>query len=104
MFINWNAKLTAKDYEKILLDNNKEIGFATKLLIVDDMRYFDKYKELTEEEKDKMIDYVYSYYVESDNSDMATYKIISYTFNNLMDNFGELTYSDFETEINDNVF
>lgn len=104
MMTNWNAELTAKDYEKILLDNNKEIGFATKLLIVDDMRYFDKYKELTEEQKDKMIDYVYSYYVESDNSDMTTYKIISYTFDNLMENFDELTYSDFEDEIDNNVF
>lgn len=103
--LNWNAKLGASDYEEILKSNLGEIGFATKLLIVDDARYFDAWKEFTEEEKDKLIDYVYSYYVDSDNSDITTYKLVSYIFNEIdREDWREMTYSKFEDDVNDNVF
>ena len=104
MFINWDAKLSAKDYEAILKTNASENGFATKLLIVDDARYFDGYEKLTEEQKNTLIDYVYSYYVDCDNPDVTTYKLISYTFENLIESLDKLDYSDFEQEMIDNVW
>lgn len=103
--LNWNAKLSASDYEKFIKENYDEIGFATKLLIVDDARYFDGWTDFTEEEKDKLVDYVYSYYCDSDNADITTYKLVSYIFNEIdHKTWHELTYSAFEHEIDENVF
>lgn len=106
MFINWNAQLGASDYEKILKESYaNEIGFATKLLIVDEARYFDKWQEFTEEEKDKLIDYVYSYYCDCDNEDVTLYKLVSFVFNEFdHETWHELTYEKFEREAIDNVF
>lgn len=51
-----------EEYENILENNKSEIAFATKLFIVSELSEYD----LSGIDKDKLLDYIYSYWVNYD--------------------------------------
>lgn len=59
--------MNIKEYEKTVNElENKEIGAITKMYLVYLMIDYESYKELSDSNKEKLLDYLYTYYIETD--------------------------------------
>lgn len=89
--------------EKELKDNNDLIGFTTKLFIIDNAQSFDNYNELSQEQKAKIIDFIYSYWIYNDFIENTLFDIICLIFDNIeiINKIDKMNYKDFEKIIDD---
>lgn len=102
------VKTTAKGFEDVLKFHEDETNWATKLLIVDYATSFDAWNTYTEQDKNKLIDYVYSYYV--DNCvDYTLWDLVEWTLGeDFLEGsskaFKTMSYKDFENFIDNQTF
>ena len=91
------------EFEKIIKDGERNcIGFVTKLEIVSYMMEYDSYKELSEESKEKLLDYSYSYWMDEELVEHTLYDFIEAIFNSnqyigfdIVNSIDKLNYKNF---------
>lgn len=101
-----------KEYEKIIKEiEEKEIGATTKLYFVYIMQDFDNYKELNNIQKEKLLDFVYTYWIHEELTEHTMYDYLELIFNStnygydeIIRNIDNLSYEQFENIINKNMF
>lgn len=101
--------MNIKEYEKIINEiEEKDVGASTKLYFVYIMKDFDQYKELNNEQKEKILDFVYTYWINEDLTENTVYSYLEaifnstyYGFNEIVKNIDNLTYQQFENIINE---
>ncbi len=101
--------MNIKKYEKIIKEiESKDIGASTKLYFVYIMKDFEKYQNLSDEQKEKVLDYLYTYWINEELTENTIYSFIdsifnskSYGFPEIVENIDALTYQDFENIINE---
>lgn len=71
-----------KTINKILENNKNIIGLSCKISIVEDMQNFENYQALKEEEKAKLLDFIYSFWIHNDFLENTLFDIIYQILNN----------------------
>lgn len=102
--------MNIKEYEKIIKEiEEKDIGAITKLEIVSHMMGFDIYENLKDINKEKLLDFLYSYWMESDLIEHTLYDYTEAIFNSsfygfpeIVENIENLSYKDFVNIIEKN--
>lgn len=64
MFIN--EKNHFSDYLQILYKNKEDVHFISRIQIVDNMMSFESFSKMSEEEKERFLDYTSFYWFKSD--------------------------------------
>ena len=100
---------TAKGFEEVINFHKDEVNWPTKLMIVDYAMSFEAWQNYTEEEKNKLIDYVYSYYIDSDSTEYTLWDLVEWTLGNdflqgSSEKFKNMSYQDFENFIDNQTF
>lgn len=88
--------LHASDYMHDLL--NHELGYTYKLEIVEHAKEHEEYHRYTEEEKDKLIDFVYHYWLENHTDIYGTitlFDIVEWTFTEFAEEFKTMDFKEF---------
>ena len=97
-------------FEKIIneLEEIKVNGMFTRLEIYYNMRDFDAFQELNNENKQKIMDFIYCYWIDNDFYDYNLYNVCDMVINsthyceyNILQNIDSLSYEDFEKIINE---
>lgn len=104
--------MNIEEYEKIINDiEEKEIGASTKLYFVYLMKDFDNYKELNNKQKEKLLDFIYSYWIDAELTEHTMYDYLELIFNStnygydeIINNIDNISYQQFESIINNNMF
>ncbi len=105
-------KINIEEYEKIINDiEEKEIGASTKLYFIYIMKDFDNYKELNNTQKEKLLDFVYTYWIHAELTEHTIYDYLEMIFNStyygydeIIKNINNITYEQFENIIEKNMF
>lgn len=71
-----------KIINKILENNRNIIGLSCKISIVEDMQNFKNYQALKEEERAKLLDFIYSFWIYNDFLENTLFDIIYQILNN----------------------
>ncbi len=101
--------MNIKEYEKIINEiEEKDVGASTKLYFVYIMKDFDQYKELTDNQKEKILDFLYTYWINEELTENTVYSYLEaifnsayYGFDEIIKNIDNLTYEQFENIINE---
>lgn len=101
--------MNIKEYEKIIKElEEKDIGAITKLEIVSYLLEYDEYTKLKEEQKEKLLDFLYSYWINNDLMENNLYDMVemivnapSYGFSNILQMLDDLDYKTFENIVNE---
>ena len=103
--------MNIKEYEKLVKElEEKEIGAITKLEIVSYLLEFEEYTNLKEPQKEKMLDFLYSYWVNNDLVEYNLYDMVEMTINaqiyefpNILQMIDDLDYKTFENIVNEKI-
>lgn len=103
--------MNIKEYEKIIEEiEKKDICGITKLQIVSDMKSFEQYQTLSDAGKEKMLDYIYSYWMDNDLWEHTLYDVIElimnasyYGYNDIVSIIDKIDYRTFENIVNEKV-
>lgn len=102
-------------YKKILneIENieekEKEVNLFCKLEIYYNCKDYDAFQELSEENKEKIINYIYTFYMENDLIENTLFDICDLIFNSIYElneitnNIDALNYQDFENILNEKI-
>lgn len=102
--------MNIEQYEKIINEiEEKEIGATTKLYFVYLMKDFDNYKDLNNKQKEKLLNFVYSYWIDAELTEHTMYDYLEMIFNStcygydgIVENIDNITYEQFENILNEN--
>ena len=103
--------MNIKEYEKIIKElEEKDIGTITKLYILNEMIGYEKYQNLSDNNKEKLLDYIYTYYMENDLYEHYFSDIVELILNSgwygyceILDKLDNLDYKTFENIINEKI-
>lgn len=102
--------MNIKDYIKILKNIDTKKGSFIKLQIIFYLIDSDEFKQLNEENQEKLVDFIYSYYMQNDieeyDLEQMTYGIINssdYGYINIIENINNIDYQKFENILNDKL-
>lgn len=94
--------LEIKKYKNILKEFKKENISLIKLETLEHLQGFDNFNELKEEQQNKILDFVYSYWIESDLQEHTLFDYIEvlansnfYGYGDIFGNIEKLSYKDF---------
>lgn len=101
--------MNIKEYEKLVKElKEKETGAITKFEIVSYLLEYDEYTKLKEEQKEKFLDFLYSYWINNDLVENNLYDMVemivnapSYGFPNILQMLDDLDYKTFENIVNE---
>lgn len=96
-------------YKNILKEFNKNNLSIIKLEILDNLQSFDKFNDITDEdEQEKIIDFIYTYFMDNDFQEYNLYNICDMLINSthycnidIIPNIKNMSYEDFEKIINE---
>lgn len=95
--------MDAKYFEDILKNYENSTQFVTMLRIIDDAMSFEPYKNWDAPTRDKLLDYVYEYYMEHDNCGLSqnysTFDVVCWTMYEFAEEFPTMSYEEFERAI-----
>lgn len=90
------------------LEKADNIGAVTKLEIYYNIKDFDKIDNFTELQKEKIINFIHTYWINNDFDDYNLYNVCDMVINSkgycnidVLENIDALTYEDFEKIINE---
>lgn len=103
--------MNIEEYEKIIKEiEEKDICGVTKLQIVSDMKSFEQYKTLSDAGKEKMLDYIYSYWIDNDLWEHTLYDVVELIMNATQHGFTDIVsiidkidYRTFENIVNGRI-
>ena len=99
-----------KFFDEIIekIEKKENIGGLTKLEIYYNIKDFDRFADFTDDQKEKIINYIYIYWI---NNDFMEYNLLNvcdmvinstgYCGIDILENIDNLTYEDFEKIINE---
>ncbi len=104
--------MNINEYEKIINKiEQKEIGASTKLYFVYIMKDFEKYQGLNNKQKEKILNFVYTYWINEELTEHTIYDYLELIFNSvnygfpeIVNNIDNIAYQQFENIINENYF
>ena len=103
--------MNIKEYEKIIKElEEKDVGAITKLEIVSYLLEYEEYTNLKETQKEKMLDFLYSYWINNDLIENNLYDMVemivnaqNYGFPNILQMLDDLDYKNFENIVNEKI-
>lgn len=102
--------MNIKEYEKIINKIEKHGGNITKMYFVYQAKDFDSWQEMTYKQKEKLINYTYSYWLDEDLNENYVYNIMDLIFNShyyakneILENIDKIEYKTFCNIINEKI-
>lgn len=99
--------MNTKYFEDLLNGYENSTQFVTMARIVDDAMHFDAYKNYDRKTRDKLLDYVYTYYFDHDecglSQNYSTFDVVCWTLTEFAEEFKTMSYEQFERAIDGDV-
>ena len=99
--------MNSKYFEEILKGYDNPTQFVTMARIVDDAMHFKAYQNYDEATRDKLLDFVYEYYMDHDecglSQNYSTFDVVCWTLEEFAEEFKTMNYEEFEQAIDGDV-